>query len=218
MQPLNHFCVICFTDFSKRRFHPYNPRWDLDLQIVPPPLAASELMDKLKILEDQAISSVPVPVPVPAQIKKEEVRLTPVGQPQIVPIDSKTYDETTDVPTSVTRSKVINSNGTVIVLSEDDDPSAILKTVEASSNNHDGVPGNNAIVTNALIKKEVNHDSAGANGKKAYHQDQIVLDSSLTSSLMARYEKVMSERNQDFSKFSADTIVTRAHGKGNTVH
>ena len=35
-------------DFSKRRFFTYNPRFDLDLLIVPPPIPATELMKELR--------------------------------------------------------------------------------------------------------------------------------------------------------------------------
>jgi len=89
-------------DFSKRRLQPYNPRWDLDLLIVPPPMPASELFSALGLEQE-------------SNIKRSRDRGSDASiSGDSLPIESKNHEG------PMIKSKVINSGGTVIVLTESD--------------------------------------------------------------------------------------------------
>ena len=73
-----------YLDFTKRRFIPYNPRYDLDLLIVPPPIPASDLLKGGHQFKgaDQKLTHTHSPVPSPQENESQnEPRSTMYGKP-----------------------------------------------------------------------------------------------------------------------------------------
>ena len=91
--------IIDFADFSKRRLQPYNPRWDLDLLIVPPPMPASELFDVLALEQE-------------AKKPKDHVVADNPFSNEEFPVVNNSFGNAS------IKSKVINAGGTVIVLTD----------------------------------------------------------------------------------------------------
>ncbi|XP_065068701.1 uncharacterized protein LOC135694002 isoform X2 [Rhopilema esculentum] len=167
-------------DFSKRRLQPYNPRWDLDLLIVPPPMPASELFTALG-LEQEAANFQP---------GREITASDSILSNESMSIENRCYES------PVLKSKVINAGGTVIVLTESDSRVPVTHTVPGTehaetSMQHTGSFGNqtsftedqellpqrdNGLLETHEIKMEKNSDSeangqADAESKPAIHSE-----------------------------------------------
>eukprot|EP00794_Sanderia_malayensis_P015835 gene15835-17431_t len=130
-------------DFSKRRFHPYNPRWDLDLLIVPPPIPA---LDLISILGGDANPGY--------EIDKE------ANSSAATSVDDRERKSDSNAATTdpyeaaVGRSKVINSGGTVIVLTEGENVDTSHPTVAMHATPKQQVGSTVSLTDDERVQKE----------------------------------------------------------------
>eukprot|EP00112_Aurelia_sp_Birch-Aquarium-sp1_P002221 Seg12381.1 transcript_id=Seg12381.1/GoldUCD/mRNA.D3Y31 product="hypothetical protein" protein_id=Seg12381.1/GoldUCD/D3Y31 len=115
--------IIDFADFSKRRLQPYNPRWDLDLLIVPPPMPASELFEVLALEQESK------------KPKDHVVAENPFSNEEF-PVANNSFGNAS------INSKVINAGGTVIVLTDCGQQPRVCSTPVTRAS-----PGHSQVVT-----------------------------------------------------------------------